>query len=146
MTFFFLKGVCWRTFINGIFLSNLYFKRYCSDIKPQWNRSAISVCLFFLPTERGRERSEPPWRLEIPYPHQSMHPAHFHTMSLHLHHYFNQHVCLSICTASSSVTKNFFRLNRLGITPWGWPRVAPGHTAPPEELAKAQRAFSSLFK
>ena len=32
-----------------------------------------------------------------------------------------------------------------GVDPWGWPRVAPGHTAPPEELARAQRALSSEF-
>ena len=53
---------------------------------------------------------------------------------------------------SPSVTKNFFRLNRLGITPWllgsipvarGWPRVTPGHAAPLEELARARRALSS---
>ena len=67
MTFFFLNKVLATTFAKYVFLSNLCFKRYCSDIGAQWIRIAISVCLFFLPTERGRERSEPPWRLEIPY-------------------------------------------------------------------------------
>ena len=36
---------------------------------------------------------------------------------IHLHHYFDQHVCLSIRTYYSVRHKNFFRLNRLGITP-----------------------------
>ena len=45
--------------------------------------------------------------------------------------------------------KFFFHLNRLGLTltpgvdPRGWPRVAPGHKALPEELARARRALSS---
>ena len=30
-----------------------------------------------------------------------------------------------------------------GVDPRGWPRVAPGHAAPPEELARARRALSS---
>ena len=34
----------------------------------------------------------------------------------YLHNYFDYHVCLSIRPVS--VTKFFFRLNRLGITPW----------------------------
>ena len=33
-----------------------------------------------------------------------------------------------------------------GVDPWGWPRVAPGHAAPPEELARARRALSSTYQ
>ena len=71
------------------------------------------------------------------------------TTRLHLHHYFDHHVCLSICPAS----KNFSSLK----SPWnhpltprvdlrGWPRVPLGHAAPPEELARAQGALSSLIQ
>ena len=43
----------------------------------------------------------------------------------YLNHYFSGHVCLSI--VRTSVTKFFFRLNRLGITPW-LPGSTPGLT------------------
>ena len=49
-----------------------------------------------------------------------------------------------------SVTNFFFRLNDLGITPrppGSHPNPPPpGHAAPPEELAKARRALSSIYK
>ena len=63
----------------------------------------------------------------------------------------------SVCpSVRPYVTKNFFRLNRLGIIlgsppdPQGWPLTPtprpPGHAAPPEELARARRALSSQEK
>ena len=31
-----------------------------------------------------------------------------------------------------------------GVDPRGWPQVPPGHAAPPEELARAQRAHRGI--
>ena len=63
----------------------------------------------------------------------------------YLHNYFDYHVCLSIRPVL--VRHKFFSpLNRLGITPTpgvdpsGWPQVAPGHAAPPEEIEYAHEA------
>ena len=72
-----------------------------------------------------------------------------------LNHYFHRHVCPSIrALVRSSVrpSQNFFLLKSPwnhpltpGVDPRGWPRVAPGHAAPPEELARARRALSSYI-
>ena len=59
-----------------------------------------------------------------------------------LNNYFDRHVCPSSFRTSfrTYVTKFFFRLNHLGIIP-----RPPGHAAPPEELARAQRALSNTY-
>ena len=65
-----------------------------------------------------------------------------------LNHYFHRHVCPSIHTSVRH--KIFFLLKSPRnhpltpeVDPRGWPRVALGHAAPPEELARARRALSS---
>ena len=76
-----------------------------------------------------------------------------------LNHYFDRHVCPSIrpsfrhSVIPSVRHKIFFSLKSPwnhpltpGVHPWGWPRVPPGHAAPPEELARARRALSSANK
>ena len=73
----------------------------------------------------------------------------------HLNHYFNRHVCPSMFRPFVRPFvrhKNFFSLKSPwnhpltpGVGPRGWPRVPPGHTAPPEELARARRALSSFW-
>ena len=67
-----------------------------------------------------------------------------------LNNYFHRHVCPSSVRPSVR-HKNFFSLKSPwnhpltpGVDPRDWPQVAPGHTAPPEELARARRALSSL--
>ena len=74
-------------------------------------------------------------------------------MFLHLHNYFDYHVCVSIRPVSGFRHKIFFSLQSPwnhpmspGVDPRGWPWVAPGHAAPPEELARARRALSSKVK
>ena len=72
---------------------------------------------------------------------------------IYLHHYFNKHVCLCVhpCVRLSEASI-FFSLKlpwnhslTPGVDPQGWPWVALGHAAPPEELARAWRALSSIF-
>ena len=75
---------------------------------------------------------------------------HIQQYCTYLHNYFDYHVCLSFRPVSGFRHKIFFSLK----SPWnhpltpgvdhrGWPRVHPGHAAPPEELARARRALSS---
>ena len=72
-------------------------------------------------------------------------------MAINLHNYFDYHVCLSIRLVSIRCSSQiFFSLKSPwkhpltpGVVPRSWPRVPPGHTAPPEELARARRALSS---
>ena len=73
-----------------------------------------------------------------------------------LYHYFSGHVCLSIVRGyvGTYVTKNFFRLNRLGITPWllgSTPGLAPGSPGPRSPSGGARiyprsRHFLVIFK
>ena len=82
--------------------------------------------------------------------------SHFLICTFNLNHYFYRHLsvlpCVRPSVRSSVRHKIFFSLKSpwnhpltAQVDPWGWPRVAPGHTAPPEELARARMALSSLL-
>ena len=71
---------------------------------------------------------------------------------VHLNHYFNSHVCPSVRPLSVLTSQNFFSLKlpwnhhlTTGADPWGWPRVAPGHAAPPVELGYAHEASRNFL-
>ena len=69
---------------------------------------------------------------------------------VNLNNYFDRHVCPSMFRSFVRPSQKFFLLKSPRnhpltpeVDPRGWPRVAPGHAAPPEELARARRALSS---
>ena len=60
------------------------------------------------------------------------------------------HPCVRCASGVRCSSQKFFLLKSPwnhpltpGVDPRGWPRVPPGHAAPPEELARARRALSS---
>ena len=118
-----------------------------------WSKTFAQDCTHIKTTRTLQSNTWPFWALRS-FPAASFQSTIGNNqLVVHLHNYFDYHVCASIRSFGvRCLSQNFFSLKSPwnhpltpGIDPRGWPRVPPGHAAPPEELARARRALSSRY-